>query len=249
MFSFKNLSSVPGLHHGVTTRAGGVSEGHYAALNLGFHVGDDPEIVRENRRLAGAQLGYDPKSLVAAQQVHADAAARVSRSDAGRGAFAWEDAIPAADALLTSERRLPLLIQVADCAPILLAGGADLAVVHAGWRGALAGIAGKTAEQLGTVPATIFAGIGPCLCPNCLEVGPEVAAAVEQVDYQAVLPGSAKPHLDLRGLIARDLRRAGVPKANIEVMDRCPRCEPDTFFSHRAQGGSAGRFGLVAWWE
>lgn len=246
---FPSLAQIPNLRHAVTTREGGVSQGEFGSLNLGFHVQDDLADVRENRRLAGELYGYDASRLVAAQQVHGADYVSLGPAQAGNGAFGWDDAIPNADAIVTGARNLPLLIQVADCAPILLADAdSDLfAVVHAGWRGALAGIAGKTADFMRS--DAIFAAIGPCLCPACLEVGPEVAAEVETIDPAAVLSGWDKPHLDLRGLIQRDLERVGVAADRIEIMDRCPRCEPETFFSHRAQAGKAGRFGIVAWRE
>lgn len=254
MLTFPALAAVPRLRHAVTTRAGGVSTDDYASLNLAFHVGDAPEAVCRNRQLLGQELGYQSARLIAAQQVHGAGIARVEASHTGSGAYGWDDALPDTDALITTEPNLPLLIQVADCAPLLLVEpevGA-IAVIHAGWRGAVAGIAGKTAralgEQYGADSKRILAGIGPCLCPDCLEIGPEVAQEVESVDPQAVLSGWAKPHLDLRGLLRRDLETAGIPATQIEVMARCPRCETETFFSHRGQNGKVGRFGLVAWW-
>lgn len=248
MLRFQNLSRIPGLRHGITTRAGGVSEGSYASLNLGFHVGDDAEAVRENRRLAGEQLGYDPAKLIALKQTHGSNFCFSTDDLAGCGAFGWEDALDDLDAIDIAEPNVPVLIQVADCASVLLSDGKRLSVVHAGWRGAV----NRLPRQLAvTYPDThrLLVGIGPCLCPKCLEVGPEVVEQVPRMHKRTILSGWEKPHLDLRDLIRRDLMRAGVPEENIEVMDRCPRCEPETFFSHRGQGGRAGRFGLVAWWE
>jgi hypothetical protein len=253
MLTFSILAAIPQLRHAVTTRSGGISTGDYGSLNLAFHVGDEPEYVRRNRRLLGEALQYNPDHLVAAQQIHSADITPVASAHAGSGAYGWDDALPNTDALVTAETGLPLLIQVADCAPLLLVEPEAniIAVIHAGWRGAVAGIAGKTArfmvERYGAQAQKIRAGIGPCLCPECLEVGPEVAQEVESMDRQSVLSGWEKPHLDLRGLLQRDLENVGLPPAQIEIMDRCPRCETDTFFSHRGQNGKAGRFGLVAW--
>ncbi len=255
LLHFPTLQALPGLRHAITTRGEGAFSAPFEALNLAFHVGDDAQKVRDNRRELGAQLGFEAANLVAAGQIHGDAIRRVEGGDAGRGALDWESALPATDALWTSEKRLPLLILVADCAPIVLVEpeNAVLAVVHAGWRGAVAGIGGKTAARMqregGAELGKMWAGIGPCLCASCLEIGPEVAQMAAQVDGEAVLAGWEKPHLDLRGLIRRDLERAGVPPAQIETMENCPKCENERFFSHRGQKGIAGRFGLVAWWE
>jgi YfiH family protein len=255
LLEFASLKSIATLRHAVTTREGGVSGGECASLNLAFHVGDDAQKVRENRRLLARQLDFNIESLVAAQQVHGDAIQIVRSEDAGRGALDWESAFHSTDTLITNEKNLPLLILVADCTPILLVDPVKqvLAVVHAGWRGALAGIAGKTIRKMqtefGSAPNTVFAGIGPCLSFENLEVGEEVAAQVEKVDGEAVVGGWDKPHLDLRGLIRRDLQRAGVLLQNIETLEICPKADNERFFSHRGQNGVAGRFGIVAWWQ
>ncbi len=254
MLQFQSLRAIPGLHHAVTTRNGGVSSGEYASLNLAFHVGDEAELVRENRRILARELGFDIRKLVTAQQVHGTKIGFPTWREAGRGALDYESAHPAKDALIVAEKEIPVLILVADCAPILLVDPENqvLAVVHAGWRGALAGIARKTVEHLkfdfGTRPENIVAGIGPCLSIENLEVGEEVAAQVAQVDGKSVVSGWEKPHLDLRGLIQRDLASAGVRAENIETLPFCSK-DDARFFSHRGQKGVAGRFGIVAWWE
>ncbi len=251
---FHTLSHIKGLHHALTTRDGGVSQSEFTSLNLAFHVGDDAEKVRQNREILASQTGFDLAQLIASQQVHGDSIHVATGRDAGRGALDWDSAIPGTDALITAEKRLPLLILVADCAPILLICPQKqvLAVVHAGWRGALARITGKTVARMGAefscAPDTILVGIGPCLSIENLEIGPEVAFEIEKIDARAVISGWEKPHLDLRGLIQRDLQRAGVLESKIETMPFCTKSDA-RFFSHRGQNGVAGRFGIVAWWE
>jgi YfiH family protein len=251
---FSSLRHVRGLRHAITTREDGASAGAFASLNLAFHVGDDADAVRENRIRLALSLVYDPRTVVAAQQVHGDAIGIVTSDDCGRGALDWESAIPGTDALIVAEPEVPAMILVADCAPLLIADPEHnvLAVVHAGWRGAVAGIAGKTMQRMqqefGSQPQSTLAGIGPCLCVECLEVGAEVAAQIPEdaVIREAKWP---KPHLDLQKLIAGDLESAGMPRANIEPMNECPRCLHKKYFSHRGQNGTAGRFALVAWWD
>ncbi|MBW3637568.1 MAG: polyphenol oxidase family protein [Armatimonadetes bacterium] len=255
LLEFSSLRAVPNLRHAVTTRDSGVSSGAYASPNLAFHVGDEAEKVIENRRLLASELGFDVEKLVGAQQVHGNRIGFVTASQAGRGALDSTSALPETDALITIEKNLPLLTLVADCAPILLANPKKqvLAVVHAGWRGALAGIAGKVVRTLqnefGSAPNDIVAGIGPCLSVENFEIGPEVAAQIEPLDKEAIVSGWDKPHLDLRGLLDRDLQRAGVRPRFIETMQICPKADNVRFFSHRGQNGLAGRFGLVAWWQ
>lgn len=177
--------------------------------------------------------------------------AGLRREYSGRGALDFDSAIPDCDALIVAEPKIPVMILVADCAPVLLVDPVRrvLAVVHAGWRGAVAGVTSRTLGEMqkvfGTKTEEVLAAVGPCLCADCFEVGEEVAA---QAARTCVIGGYEKPHLDLRALVQHDLKSAGVLAVNVEVLERCPRCENEAFFSHRAQGGKAGRFGLVAWW-
>lgn len=253
---FEIFSSVPGFHHALSTREGGVSSGDFSSLNLGFHVWDEAEVVRENRRLWARCVGFDLTRLVAAQQKHGVNVHIVSGEDSGRGALDFDSAIPDCDALVTRESNVPLLILVADCAPILLVDPVQraCAVVHAGWRGALGGVTGKAVRamnrEFGSKPREVLAAIGPCLSVENLEFGEELAPRVEAVFAPAIIRENFKnPHLDLRALISNDLTRHGVNASRIEVSPLCPRERNDLFFSHRAQNGCAGRFGLVAWWE
>lgn len=247
LLQFSSFSDIPNFRHAITTRDGGFSTGDFGSLNLGFHVGDDAETVRRNRRALAETMGYDAEKLIAAQQVHGAHCAVVDSSHAGRGALDWESALPATDAIITAQSGVPLLILVADCAPVLLfdPDARVLAVVHAGWRGALGGVAANAVAQMETLGARatdIRAGIGPCLCPHNLEVGPEVAA---MLDDKSVLQARGEKYLlDLRALIRRDLQNVSINQ--IEVSDICPKDNAD-FFSHRGQSGRAGRFGVVAW--
>lgn len=251
---FYFFSNIPHLHHVISTRHGGVSKGVFTSLNLGFHVGDDDASVQKNRRLLAKSADFAIGNLVAAQQMHGDQVHLVQKEDAGRGALDLQSAVPDVDGLVTEEPNIPLLIQVADCAPVLLADAHArvLGTAHAGWRGALAGIAGKTMgkmQQLDADPQNTFAGIGPCLCMRCMEVGEEVADLALPHYPLAVQTFRGKTHLDLAQIVRQDLMQAGLKADHIETMHACPRCNTQEYFSHRGEGGNTGRFGLVAWWE
>jgi YfiH family protein len=251
---FSSLQSLAGLNHTVSTRHGGCSSAPYASLNLGYHVNDDAACVSRNRTTLANNLGYDAMQLVAAQQVHGAQATLIDANSRCRGALDWESALPATDALIVAEPDVPVLILVADCAPLLLVDASQrvLAVVHAGWRGAVSRIASHTVETMqrtfGSQPQQIQVGIGPCLCADCFEVGAEVTSAAQAIDASCIVSGVGKPHLDLGMLLRSDLQLAGVLDTSIELMPHCPRCDTKTFFSHRGEQGRTGRFGLVAWW-
>ena len=255
---FDSLRDIAGLQHAISTRGAAENGDRFSSLNLAYHVGDDAARVSRNRRALADALNYDAEKLVAAQQVHGARVQIIVRDDAGRGALSWDDAMIATDALATREQNLPLMILVADCAPLLLVDerARVLAVVHAGWRGALGKVASeavKTMCELGARSENIRAGIGPCLCEKCLEVGEEVAEearrAMPDCENGVIEKSGEKPHLDLRALLRHDLESAAVAPRNIEAMPHCPRCDNALLFSHRAQNGVAGRFALVAWWE
>jgi polyphenol oxidase len=217
-----------------TTRVGGVSEGPYASLNLGRKSGDDVAHVDENRRIACAAIAADLETLALNYQVHSD---RVLRAAAGmRGEHA--------DGLWTDEPGLPILAMSADCLPIALArvdsSTPAVAVLHAGWRGLLAGIVAAGAEALGS--ETLAAAIGPAIGPCCYEVGEEVAASFRVRFGADVVRGR---RLDLWTSAERALRAAGVDR--VDRFDRCTACEPETFFSHRRDAGRTGRQGVIAY--
>lgn len=215
-----------------STREGGVSEGPYASLNLGRMTGDDVDRVDDNRSILCAEVGADVQKLALNRQIHS---ATVHRAEAGsRGR--------PADGLWTDEPGLPILAMAADCLPIALAraGGEApaVAVLHAGWRGILAGIVEEGVQALGgRVHAAIGPGIGPC----CYEVGPEVAQRFATTYGGALIHGRT---LDLWGAAERALLAAGVE--DVHRVDLCTHCNPDRFFSHRRTGKPRGVQGVIA---
>ena len=210
-----------------------MSEGPYASLNLGRKSADDVERVDENRRRACAALGADEARLALNYQVHSG---RVVRAAAGlRGEHA--------DGLWTDESGLPLLAMSADCLPIVLVrteGAPAVAVLHAGWKGLLAGIAAAGVEALGG--SMLAAAIGPAIGPCCYEVGEEVAAPYRERFGDDVMHGR---NLDLWTSAERALAAAGV--ADVVRFDRCTSCEEEWFFSHRRDRGVTGRQGVIAY--
>lgn len=204
------------------TRLGGVSGPPFDELNVSVKVGDDPDTVGENIRTVRAAMADRPSAWVT--QVAGDGVVRVSGGGhAGEG-----------DALATSEPDLCLSVAVADCVPVALVGDEDVAMVHSGWRGTLAGISGKAAAGMpgGRTRAYIGPGIRRC----CYEVSEELADAFAAEFGPGVVSGR---HLSLPDAIRIDLGRSGVE----EVVDLglCTGCRPDLFFSHRKQKPATGR--------
>lgn len=233
------------VRHAVLTRIGGVSQGAFATLNLGHSVGDDPTAVEENHRRVFAALGLSRQQTVSPYQVHSANVRLVDKSHAG-------SVQPATDGLITMTPGVALFFRFADCAPLLLFDPVRRAVglAHAGWRGAARGVVAAAVDaftrSVGSRPGDLWAGIGPAIGPCCYQVGPEVAAAVAQAcpngtDMIAERDGTL--YLDLPGVVQAQLRRVGVQQ--IEMPGLCTACHTEEWFSHRAEGGRTGRFGVV----
>jgi YfiH family protein len=227
------LADLPGVRHAFFTRRGGVSEGVFDSLNVGRGSGDDPAHVAENRARAAAALGRDAAALVTCHQIHS---ATPIVADAPFGASR-----PRGDAVVTRARGLVCGALAADCAPVLIADPAArvVAAVHAGWRGALAGVVGAAVarmQALGAEPARMTAAVGPCIGPGSYEVGLEFLEAFASADpanARFFAPGGVadKRLFDLPAYVLARLAAAGVGRA--EWIGRDTMAEPQWFFSNR----------------
>lgn len=248
-YSFEHLCQWPELTQAAFGRGGGVSEAPYDTLNISYAVQDDPGRVKINRERMARAVGWNPSCIVSAHQVHGRDVVAVGREMVG------QPDIRGTDALVTNESGVLLLLKFADCVPVVLWDPVKRVVglAHAGWRGTMAGTPAAALEMMadryGTRPSDVLAGIGPSIGPCCYQVGPEVvSAASERFAGAAVLhpDGTGAFRLDLWAANMETLMRVGLAEENIAVAGICTRCRSDLFFSHRAAGGLAGRFGFVA---
>jgi hypothetical protein len=228
------------------SREGGVSAPPFDTLNLGLSVNDRPEDVLENRRRLCAAIGLPPERLVIPGQVHGTTLAWVGEAEAGRGALDSPGVIREHDGLLTAEAGVGLVISYADCVPIVIVAEGDsgplFATVHAGWRGMIAGIAGKAAAELAAHGRLLAAAVGPSIGPCCFAVDDELRRR-----FEARFPGSAgATTVDLWRCARMDLEAAGVPPAAVSVAGLCTASDA-RFFSHRRDAGATGRHLAIAW--
>ena len=226
-----HVVELPGARALFSTRRGGVSEGPYESLNLGILTDDEPERVTENRGRLAHEAGLEPGAVAMGWQVHGT---ELKRWDSGTRAFAEPgEELPRVDGHLTDAPGLGLLVLVADCYPVALAGPERVAMLHCGWRGLAGGIVGGALAEFDEPPA---AAVGPGIGGCCYAVGEEVLEAFADVD------GAASGRmLDLRIIVETRLRAAGVEQ--IEHVDHCTSCQPDLYFSHRRDDGVTGRQG------
>jgi len=225
-----------------TGRQGGVSAGSFASLNLGFSTRDDPAAVAENRLRALVAAGADADRAVCLRQAHGSTVIDAEPL-AGSGYLTAATSWPEGDALVTAEHGLPLVAHGADCltAALVAPGGERLAVVHAGWRGLVAGVLEAAAARVG---GDFAAAVGPGAGPCCYEVGDDVGEQLRaRFGDDVVVAGRA----DLAACARRALARAGA--AEVAVAGLCTICDAERFHSHRRDGAGSGRQAVIAYLE
>lgn len=219
-------------------RDGGLSDGPWASLNLGTSNGDDPAVVDGNLALLADELGL--RRLVRMTQVH--------RADVRWTDEVPEGEIPVADALLTDEPGVGILVRVADCVPIVLVGLDEpvAGVVHCGREGLAMGVVPAAVASIrdrGT--ESLEAWVGPRACGRCYELPEVMADAVGAVVPEARSTTSwGTPAVDLGAGVVAQLRELGLPVTDLGEHE-CT-IEDERFFSYRRQGQDSGRFGAVA---
>ena len=221
-----------GIPHGFLGRAGGVSTGELAGLNVGYGSNDDRSAIDENRRRAVAAV-LPGAQLATVHQVHSADFVYVEEP--------WpQDQRPRADAMVTDLPNLLLGILTADCAPVLFADteAGVIGAAHAGWRGALAGVTDSTIaemERLGARRERIRAAIGPCIAQPSYEVD-----AGFRIRFVEENPGNArffvegaagKPHFDLEAYVEHRLRSAGI--GAVEALHLDTYGDAARFYSYR----------------
>lgn len=229
----------------MSDRQGGHSAAPWGTLNLGRHVGDDPECVDRNRANAEVRMGMPVLYL---DQVHGTRVHHARPEDLHRPP-------PTADAVWTEFPGLGLAAQVADCLPVLLAsvaaGPPRVGAAHAGWRGLRAGVLEALVRALrddgGVAPGHLQAWLGPCIGPRRFEVGPEVREAFLEDDAEAAVAfipvaGSDRWLADLRALATQRLKAVGVTR--ITASAACTVDEAARYFSYR-RDGQTGRMAAI----
>ena len=225
----------------VTTRAGGVSVGEYASMNLGASSGDEAANVERNRAIVRELVPDAPRWM---KQVHGTGVADL---DIHRPSD-----VPTADAAVSSTPGRVATVLTADCMPLFVADmkGGRVGVAHAGWRGMAAGVIENVVDALGAAPGDVAAWMGPAIGPAAFEVGPEVKEAFERFDPRAASAFTAhapgKFMADLYTLARQRLARAGVRE--IHGGGFCTYRDAGRFFSYRREQRS-GRMGAFIWIE
>jgi YfiH family protein len=221
-----------------TDRTGGLSDGPWLSLNLGTGGGDDPDVVERNLAAVADELRLD--RLVRMTQVHG--------ADVAWTSDLAEEEIPVADALLTDQVGVGILVRVADCTPVVLVGLDEpvAGVVHCGREGLVKGVvmaAVAAIREHGT--ESLEAWVGPRACGQCYELPEAMADAVADVVPEARSTTSwGTPAVDVGAGVVAQLHELGIPVTDLGEHE-CT-IEDERFFSYRRQGPDSGRLGAVA---
>ena len=239
VFKFESFKKYKNIVHFITTKEGWVNG------NKPRFTGDSEDIYAGFRHELAVSCEAEESSFVFPRQTHSDRIAVVNSEN-------FANTIDDTDALITSEKGLFICVQTADCVPVLLFDPVKkvVAAVHAGWKGTISKIAGKTVakmtETFGCNPADIVAGIGPSIHMHAYEVGPEVVEAAEANFSNS--PALLKPsmnnghaYFDLWEANQTVLLEAGIREENIEVIGLCSFEHADLFYSARRDGSDTGR--------
>ncbi|MCH8551140.1 MAG: peptidoglycan editing factor PgeF [Natronospirillum sp.] len=225
----------------VTLREGGVSRPPWNSLNMGVHVGDDPQAVAANRQRVMSRLSL-PSEPVWLNQMHGTQVACIETPG--------QPVQGEADAAYTRCAGVPLCILTADCLPVLITDrdGQEVGAAHAGWRSLCHGVLENLLQQFSASPQHLLAWLGPAIGPQQFEVGPEVKAAfVEQAAEaeSAFTPGDGDRWLaDIYQLARQRLARAGVTR--VAGGGFCTVTERAQYFSYR-RDGQTGRMAALIW--
>lgn len=221
----------------ITSRNGGVSRPPYDSMNLGDHVGDDPDSVARNRAILRRSLPAEPVWL---KQVHGT---HVANAD-----MPLENS--EADAIVAHEKNCVCVVMTADCLPVLLCddAGTVVAAAHAGWRGLVSGAIERSIQATGVPSSSLMAYLGPAIGPHAFEVGDDVRQAFTSHDPAAqaafVPHGAGKWLADIYLLARQRLAASGVRR--VYGGQLCTFTDSARYFSYR-RDGATGRMASLIW--
>ena len=239
------------VHHGFSTRLGGVSQGCYASMNLSFTRGDDEAAVRENYHRIAKSIGVKCENMVLSQQTHTTNVRVVTEKDKGKGIVKPLDYTDV-DGMVTNIHGICLVTFYADCVPLYFVDPVQKAIglSHSGWRGTVGKIGKETIrkmeEQYGSDPKDILAAVGPSICKDCYEVSEDVILEFQKNFKERYWKDlfyrkeNGKYQLDLWKANEIIFKESGILPEHIAVTNVCTHCNPDILFSHRTTGNERG---------
>lgn len=239
------------VHHGFSTRLGGVSQGCYASMNLSFTRGDDEAAVRENYHRIAKSIGVKCENMVLSQQTHTTNVRVVTEKDKGKGIVKPLDYTDV-DGMVTNIPGICLVTFYADCVPLYFVDPVQKAIglSHSGWRGTVGKIGKETIrkmeEQYGSDPKDILAAVGPSICKDCYEVSEDVILEFQKNFKERYWKDlfyrkeNGKYQLDLWKANEIIFKESKILSEHIAVTNVCTHCNSEILYSHRTSGDRRG---------
>lgn len=229
-----------------TTRVGGHSQASYASFNLANDIGEDKQLVQQNRSLLTEilQLPSEPFWL---KQVHSNKVIAIEDIK--------QDQVLAYDASFTRAANTVCVITTADCLPLLICNraGTTVAAIHAGWRGLVNGVIENTINTIDEDPSQLMAWMGPAIGPTVFEVGDDVVnsfLAVNEVDITAFQAKKGETHKWLANIYTlAKLRLNALGVNQVYGGDHCTFSDVKNFYSYRRDHGITGRMATLIWFK
>jgi len=225
------------IHAAVTLREGGLSKDDFQSLNPALHVNDNSETVLANRKVISQMLNL-PSNPIWLEQVHSNRVIKIDKNTA----------VQQADASYTDQAGVVSVVMTADCLPVLLASsdGTEIAAVHAGWRGLLAGVIANTVAMFKS--DNVIAWLGPAIGPDCFEVGGEVKESfvAKSNDFATAFKQTSEEKYlaDIYQLARLELATLGITQ--VYGGDFCTVTDKQRFYSYR-RDGETGRMATLIW--
>lgn len=243
------------VHAATLLRTGGVSCGAYSSLNPAMHVGDDANLVKQNRLLIKKWLRL-PDEPVWLDQIHSNRAVQAAKP----ASPSRQGDLQQADASYTAESGVVCAVLTADCLPLLVCAvdGSQIAAIHAGWRGLLSGVIGNTITAMQSplnpplrgIEGAFLVWLGPAIGPDCFEVGAEVRSAFLEKSAAFITAfkqqNNGKWLADIYQLARIDLAMLGIDK--VYGGGFCTVTEHERFYSYR-RDKETGRMATLIWRE
>ncbi|QQS61382.1 MAG: peptidoglycan editing factor PgeF [Candidatus Moraniibacteriota bacterium] len=213
--------------------------------NMAYYAGKGREKAQENRYRFFENLGISLERSVFLKQIHGTKSTLVRKEDIGRGSKSHENALLDTDAIITDIFDVALVVQIADCVPILFFEDnfGFIGAIHSGWRGTLQNITGKTIENAvktyGLNRDVIKVWIGPSVRGCCFEVDERIVYPVRERGFLGLSENES--HWDIAKACKGQLENIGILSKHIEMTKECTVCTGEKFFSYKREGETAGR--------
>ena len=232
-----------------STRHGGYSQGNYGEFNVNLYCGDEPDDIADNRKALCQLLRIDKERLVMPHQVHGTGIAQIGKTFFRLSEEVRTQVLEGIDALMTNEKGVCIGVSTADCIPIIIYDPEHHAacVVHSGWRGTVANIAGVAVTSMQMAyhsrPEMLRAVIGPGISLENFEVGDEVYDQFAAAGYpmEQIARKYEKWHIDLWQCCRLQLADVGLQEAYIQTVGICTFDQCHDYFSARRLGINSGR--------